>query len=68
MEKITDTVFKEMLSKLQKEFLKGKGFRKTGNSFRMVLPDGTSKIINFQKSSFNSGEECRFTINVGLYF
>lgn len=68
MEKVTDIIFKEMLSKLQKEVLKAKGFKKSGNNFRLILPDGTSKIINFQKSTFNSDGECRFTINVGLYF
>ncbi len=68
MEKVTDRIFKELLSRLQKEVLKGNGFKKSGNNFRLILPDGTSKIINFQKSTFNSDEECRFTINVGLYF
>lgn len=68
MEKATDRIFKDLLSRLQKETLKTKGFKKSGNNFRQVLPDGTGKLINFQKSAFNSDGECRFTINIGLYF
>ena len=68
MEKVADRVFKDLLSRLHKEVLKGKGFKKSGSSFRQILPDGTSKIINFQRSAYNSGDACRFTVNVGLYF
>ena len=67
MEKVTDTKFKELLSRLQKELLKQKGFKKSGSNFRQFLPDGTCKIINFQKSQFND-EECSFTVNIGIYF
>ena len=49
-------------------FLKQKGFKKNGSNFRRFFSDGTCQIINFQKSAFNSDGECRFTINVGLYF
>lgn len=68
MQKDTDRMFKDFLSRLQKEVLKAKGFRKSGSNFRVILPDGTSKIISFQKSMFNSDGECRFTVNIGLYF
>ena len=68
MERDTDRIFKEMLSRLHKETMKAKGFKKSGSSFRAVLPDGTSKIISFQRSAFNSCGECRFTVNIGLYF
>lgn len=68
MDKTTDIAYRALLSRLQKELLKSKGFKKSGNSFRLILPDGTSKIIHFQRSSYNSEEECRFTVNVGLYF
>ena len=68
MEKVTDVKFKELLSRLQKELLKAQGFKKSGSNFRQYLPDGTCKIINFQRSMFNGDGECRFTINVGLYF
>ena len=65
---VLDARFKEILSRLQKELLKQKGFKKNGSNFRQYLPDGTCKIINFQKSMFNGDGECRFTINIGLYF
>jgi hypothetical protein len=68
MANVVDNAFKELLSRLQKEVLKSKGFKKSGNNFRIILLDGTSKIISFQRSTFNSSDECRFTINVGLYF
>lgn len=68
MDKALDQKFKELLSRLQKELLKQKGFKKNGSNFRQFLPDGTCKIINFQKSMFNGDGECRFTINIGLYF
>lgn len=64
----TDAKFKDLLARLQKEILKQKGFKKSGSNFRLFLPDGTCKIINFQKSAYNSDGECRFTINIGLYF
>ena len=67
MDKVTDAKFKELLARLQKEVLKAKGFKKSGSNFRLILPDGTSQIINFQKSQFND-ETCSFTINVGIYF
>ena len=68
MQQNTDRVFKDLLSRLQKEVLKAKGFKKSGGNFHVILPDGTSKIISFQKSMFNSYGECRFTVNIGLYF
>ena len=43
-------------------------FKKTGNTFRIILPDGTSKLIHFQRSAFNADGECRFTVNIGLFF
>ena len=68
MDKALDQKFKDLLSRLQKELLKQKGFKKNGSNFRQFLPDGTCKIINFQKSMFGGDGECRFTINIGLYF
>lgn len=59
--------FSALLSRLHKEVLKPLGFRKEGGNFRRFPGDGLGQIINFQKSSWNSGEECRFTINIGVY-
>ena len=62
-----DKQFSCLLSRLHKEVLKPQGFRKEGGNFRRFSGDGLGQIINFQKSSWNSGEECRFTINIGVY-
>lgn len=68
MDKAADVKFKALLTRLQKELLKQKGFKKNGSNFRQFLPDGTCKIVNFQKSLYNSDGECSFTLNLGLYF
>ena len=60
--------FKELVSRIHKEVLKPLGFRKDGNNFRLCHPDGLCKIINFQRSAFNPWFECRFTINMGIYY
>lgn len=68
MDKVTDAKFKALLSRIQKELLKPKGFKKLESNFRRFHPDGTGQIINFQKSAFNSHGECSFTVNVGIFF
>lgn len=68
MDKPVDVEFKKLLGELHKSLFKAKGYKKTGSNFRLYLPDGLCKIVNFQKSQFNDRDECRFTINIGLYF
>ena len=68
MDKPVDVEFKKLLGELHKTLFKAKGYKKTGSNFRLYLPDGLCKIVNFQKSQFNDRDECRFTINIGLYF
>ena len=68
MDQTVDTRFKEILSALHKTYLKPAGFKKTGSNFRLYLSDGLYKIINFQKSQFNSNGDCNFTMNIVLYF
>ena len=62
-----DKVYSGLLSRLHKEVLKSQGFRKEGSNFRRFSVNGLGQIINFQKSSWNSGAECRFTMNIGIY-
>lgn len=59
--------FKEMLKRVY-ENLKPLGYKKDGSNFRVIQEDGLAKIINFQKSKWNSKESISFTINVGIYF
>ncbi|QKG51812.1 DUF4304 domain-containing protein [Hymenobacter sp. BRD67] len=46
---------------------KARGYRKTGNNFRLYNSDGWGKIVNIQKSSFSDKDAISFTINTGLY-
>ena len=64
----TDKVYRELLSRIHREILKPAGFKKEGGNFRFYHVNGLCKIINFQRSMFNDGSECRFCINLGLYF
>lgn len=68
MDKPIEVEFKKLLGELHKSVFKAQGYKKTGSNFRLYLPNGLCKIVNFQKSQFNDGGECRFTINIGLYF
>ncbi len=68
MEKKTNVLFKELLSRLHTSVFKPMGYKKDGSNFRLYQPDGLCKIVNFQKSAFNPWFECSFTINVGVYY
>jgi hypothetical protein len=46
---------------------KALGYKKLGNNFRYYDAQGWGKIIQFQKSQYNSATELSFTVNVGLY-
>ncbi|MBR2047853.1 MAG: DUF4304 domain-containing protein [Oscillospiraceae bacterium] len=63
-----DQRFKDLLSRLHTQVLKPAGFKKENSNFRIIQPNGTCKILNFQRSMWNDGTECKFCINVGLYF
>ena len=68
MNKKLDALYRELLSRVHREILKPAGFKKEGGNFRLIYPNGLSKIINFQRSMYNDDAECRFCINLGLYF
>ena len=46
---------------------KALGYKKTGNNYRYYDPAGWGKIVQFQKSQWNSASELNFTVNVSLY-
>jgi hypothetical protein len=46
---------------------KALGYKKSGNNFRHYDTEGWGKIVQFQKSQYNSAAELSFTVNVGLY-
>lgn len=63
-----DQRFKDLLSRLHAQVLKPLGYRKDGANFRLITPDGMGRIINFQKSAWNTAEELSFCINLGVYY
>ena len=59
--------FKSLLSQLHAEVLKPQGWKKEGQNFRLFLPDGLCRIINFQKSAYNDAQLLSFYLNLGIY-
>lgn len=59
--------FEQLVSKVVWPMFKARGYRKTGNNFRIYNPDGWGKIVNIQKSAYSDRNEISFTINTGLY-
>lgn len=56
-----------MIQEIYSERFKSLGWRKQGQNFRFIQDDGLGKIINFQKSKWNTKEEVTFFINYGIY-
>jgi len=61
------TRFDTLVSKVLWPEFKARGYRKTGNNFRLYNSDGWGKIVNIQKSSFSGRDAIHFTVNNGLY-
>lgn len=57
-------VIKAMVSLLHRDHLKGLGFGKTGSTWTRSLE--WPQVINIQLSQFNSSEEAKFTVNIGV--
>ena len=55
------------LSKKIYQILKPLRYKKDGLNFRLYQEDGLCKMINIQKSQFNSKESLVFYINIGIY-
>ena len=68
MKNALDKRFDELLRELHSKYFRLAGFKKTGSNFRMYLPNGVFKIVNFQKSMYNDEGACSFTVNLGIYF
>ena len=62
-----DARFKALLTRFS-GLTKPLGFRKEGQNFRLFQDDGLCRIVNFQKSQWNSAEHLEFIINLGVYF
>ena len=57
-------VIKAMVSLLHRDHLKSLGFGKTGSTWTRSLE--WPQVINIQLSRFNSSEEAKFTVNIGV--
>ena len=59
--------FDNLVSNILWPHFKARGYRKTGNNFRVYSSDGWGKIVNIQKSMSSLRDDICFTINTGLY-
>jgi hypothetical protein len=57
-------IIKKAASTLHRNLLKGRGFTKSGNNW--LCRQEWTRVINLQLSSYNSAEEARCTINLGI--
>lgn len=57
-------IIKAMASSLHKQHLKALGFGKTDTTW--VRPLEWPQVLNIQLSGFNTSEEAKFTINLGI--
>ena len=62
-----NTVYVNAIKTVLWPAFKALGYKKQGNNFRYYSADGWGKIVQFQKSRWNSPTELQFTVNVGLY-
>ena len=67
MGSIMQTVFSDLVKRIFEEYFKPLGWKRQGQNYRLIEKDGLSRIINFQKSSWNSKDEVIFYINYGIY-
>lgn len=61
-------IFNDLISEIFNEYFKPLKWKKQGPNFRFFTDDGVAKIINFQRSKWNTKTECEFTVNYGMYF
>lgn len=66
--KSLDKRYKALLQKVHKELLRPLGFRKEGQDFRRIAPDGLGKIVAFRKDKWNREDRLGFCIWTGVYF
>ena len=62
---ILDERYKELLRQVY-EILKPLGYKKEASNFRQIYKGGLGKILNFQKSKWNTNNEIQFVLNAGV--
>ena len=62
--------YKELLQRVHEEILKPQGFKKDGQNFRRITPDGLGKIVHFWRDGKRGvkGKRQCFAVDIGLYF
>ena len=68
MGETVESMYKKLISRIHREVLKPLGFKKENGNFRLYHPDGLCKLIHFQRSAWNDQDQCRFCINIGIYY
>ncbi|WP_223650703.1 DUF4304 domain-containing protein [Hymenobacter psoromatis] len=62
-----NSIFDQLVKSTLWPKFKALGYKKSGNNFRYYSPEGWGRIIQFQKSQYNSADSLSFTVNVSLY-
>lgn len=60
-------IFKRLINEIFLLKFKPYGWKKQGSNFRYIDASGLGRVINFQKSKWNTADELEFFINYGLY-
>ncbi|WP_295653128.1 DUF4304 domain-containing protein [uncultured Mucilaginibacter sp.] len=66
MKTSAELAFDSIVTDIFHKTLKPRGYKKKGNNF-YIQNNGIGKIINLQKSKYNSKEYISFTINTGIF-
>ena len=60
MEKIMQDIFKRLINEIFLLKFKPYGWKKQGSNFRYIDASGLGRVINFQKSKWNTADELEF--------
>ena len=60
-------IYKRLINDIFIVKFKPYGWKKQGDNFRFIDESGLGRIINFQKSRWNTADNIEFFINYGLY-
>ncbi|UOG56032.1 DUF4304 domain-containing protein [Leptospira noguchii] len=67
MQSIPEKIFKKISKEGFYKILKPLGFKRKGNRF-CLMNDEYGKVVDLQKSQWNSKDRLSFTINIGFFF
>src|SRR6266481_260192 len=56
-----------ILSEVNRQLLKGKGFKKKGNTFNRITADGLTQVLGFQAGQYVKSEYGTFVVNSGVF-